>query len=253
MATTTAAFDQVAQTSESQWASLYTIGGSAALITVALILVDTGLSMVNPAGDNIPGVFSAAEWFGLFETDPLRSFRDLGVLNIFNAILGIPVFFALYVLHRGTQQAYAGLALMLMLFGGAVYISNNTVLPMWALSQDYAAATTEVERATLIAAGEAMLARGADFTPGSLVGFILSSVATLLMAFVLLRGRVFSSITAYAGLIGLTCLLIFTIWVTFAPSSFATAMLLALPGGLLALAWNILIARRLLQLGAQAR
>lgn len=141
----------------------------------------------------------------------------------------------------------------LFLFGGAIYVSNNAAIPVFVLSGEYAAATTDAQRSALVAAGEAMLARGADFTPGSLVGFLLPSVAQITISFVMLRGGVFGKPTAYIGLLGFTLLLVFTIWTTFVPEALGMAMLIALPGGLLVMAWNVLVARRLFQLGRVSR
>jgi len=80
------------------------------------------------------------------------------------------------------------------------------------------------------------------------VGFVVPLLASILMAIVLLNGEIFSKVTAYSGLVGFICLLIFTVWTTFIPTSFDTAMWLAMPGGLLVLVWNILITRRFFQL-----
>jgi hypothetical protein len=48
--------------------------------------------------------------------------------------------------------------------------------------------------------------------------------------------------------LGFTLLLLFTVWATFVPASFDIAMVIALPGRLFAMAWNVLVARRLFQL-----
>jgi hypothetical protein len=140
--------------------------------------------------------------------------------------------------------------LILSLVGTAIYLSNNAAFPMLALSTKYAAATTDAQRALLTAAGEAILARGEDFTPGALMGFLFSETASLVISFVMLRGGIFSRATAYAGLLGTFFLTIFTIWTTFIPGFFEVAMIFALIGGLLSLAWNILTARGLFQLEA---
>lgn len=240
--------DRIEAAGESRRDVLYRLGGIAALMMVALTVLDILVSMTLPGGDSVPGTLTAVEWFDVFASNTFQGLRDLGILNILNGMLGIPVFLALYTAHRHTQRSYAGLALILFVFGQAIYISNNTVLPMLALSQDYANAVTETHRAALTAAGEAMLARGADFTPGSMVGFVLPSVASILMAWVLLRGGIFGKVTGYAGLIGFSALLVFAVWITCSPASFDTAMLLALPGGLLTLVWNISIARRFFNL-----
>ena len=49
---------------------------------------------------------------------------------------------------------------------------------------------------------------------------------------------------------GISLLMAYTIVFTFVPEPGAAMMVLAMPGGLLMLVWNVLIARKLLQLGA---
>lgn len=234
---------------DSGWKSLYIMGGVAALISVLLVLLDISVSILLPRGEVEPGARSAIDWFALFQNNTYYGFLDLGFLNVLNIVLGIPLLLALYAVHRRVNRAYAALAVALFLFGGAVYVSNNAVLPMLVLSGKYAAATTEAQRVVIAAAGDAMLARGADFTPGSLVGFLLPSVAQIAMSFVMLRGGIFGKATAYSGILGFTLLLVFTVWTTFVPRALDEAMLIALPGGLLVMAWNVLVARRLFQLG----
>lgn len=240
-----------AHVTDSGWQSLYQVGATAALISVLLVLLDIFISIWLPQGEVAPGTRSATDWFALFDNNLYYGFRDLGILNIFNAVLGIPLFLALYGVHRRVNQAYAALAMVLFVFGGAIYISNNTVLPLFSLSEQYAAATTDAQRLVLAAAGEAMLARGADFTFGSLGGFLLLSTAQITMSVVMLRGRIFGKATAYMGIVGFSCLLLFTVWTTLDANSFDLAMLIALPGGLLSMAWNILVARKLVQLARE--
>jgi hypothetical protein len=51
------------------------------------------------------------------------------------------------------------------------------------------------------------------------------------------------------GIAGISLLLVDTVGSTFVPRAGAAMMAIALPGGVLLLAWNVLVARRLLQLG----
>lgn len=235
-------------TAEPRWTGIYRIGAAAALIGVLLVLLDIVVGILLPGAEVEPGTRSATDWFALFQANAYHGFRELGLLNVLNMILGIPLFFALYAAHRRVNRAYATLALVLFLFGGAIYVANNAAVPMFVLSGEHAAATTDAQRAALAAAGEAILARGADFTPGSLVGFVLPPLGQIAMSFVMLRGGVFGRTTALAGIVGFSLLLVFTVWTTFAPEALGAAMLLALPAGLLVMAWNVLAARRLLRL-----
>jgi hypothetical protein len=83
---------------------------------------------------------------------------------------------------------------------------------------------------------------------GAFAGFTLSSVGALCMVAALLKERVFGRLTACTGLIGVLCLLVYIAGVRFVPGPTGW-MAVALPGGLLMIAWYMMVARRLLQLG----
>jgi hypothetical protein len=229
---------------------LYWLGGMAALLSVLIYVVDISISFggVNPP----PGTRAAAEWFARLQGNPLLELRNLGLGNVISLTVGIPMFLALYTALRRANPTGAALALILFLAGMAIYIANNPAVPMLVLSGRYAAAITETQRSGLTAAGEALLVRGEDFTPGPFWGFFMGQIASLAISAVMLRGQVFSRVTAGTGLLGSACLIVFTLGATFAPASFNLVMGLALVGGLLSLAWLVLMARRLFQLGQAA-
>jgi hypothetical protein len=166
--------------------------------------------------------------------------------------LAVPAFLALCAAHRDADRFYAALAAIMAFIGVAVFFATNRALSMLDLSHQYAAATTEAQRASLIAAGQAMLAVGQSHTPGTFLAFFSSEVAGLLMSVVMLRGGVFGRANAYIGLLGFALLLVFEIFASFAGGLYSVAMTLAMLGGLLGMAWYVLLARRLLQLGRRA-
>ena len=121
---------------------------------------------------------------------------------------------------------------------------------MFVLAGKYAAAGTDAQRALFAAAGEAVLARGEDFTPGAFIGLICGGIAAIAISCVMLRGGVFGKATAWVGMVGFTFLSVFTIWATFVPVLYAVAYyFFALIGGLLALAWFALVALQCFKLG----
>jgi hypothetical protein len=154
---------------------------------------------------------------------------------------------ALFHLHRETNPSFAGLAAILFVLGTGIYISSNTVFSMLALSNQYALAS-ESQKPLLEAAGRALLAQGADLTPGTFMGFLFSQIAGLMMAVVLLRDGIFSKVTAWLGVAGFAIMLVFFSMAAFSPAEFNTAIMISAPGGLLLLAYNILLARRLFRL-----
>lgn len=233
-------------TVDSNWKSLYKTAGVAVLIAVSLMVLDIIATIMSKEVIQF-GTFTAIDWFTLFHTNWLSGLRNLGLFNVLEMTLTVPMFFALFAAHRHVNKTYAALAMILSLAGMAIYISNNAAVPMLVLSGKYAAAA-DTQRPLLAAAGEALLARGEDFTPGSFIGFFLGELANLTIAFVMLRGRVFSKATSYTGIFGVALLTVYTIWATFIPALQSVAMIFAMIGGPLSTIWSILVARRLFQL-----
>jgi hypothetical protein len=233
------------ETEDSGWRGLCKIGGTAALMAVVVVLAEMLITFL-PGGSASPE--TVVDWFTLLQSNWFLGLRNLGLLNLFFTILGIPVFLALYAAHRQANGACAALAMIVSFVGLAVFLATNRAFPMLALSRQYAAAT-DAQRAALMAAGWALLAVGESHTAGTFLGFFLSEVAGIIMSVVMWRGRAFSSANACAGILGFILLLIFEIFSSFVPGSFDLAMLVAMVGGLLNITWYILTARRLLQLG----
>jgi hypothetical protein len=237
-----------AEPAESHWKSLYKLAAVSVLLSLVLMMLDIGSTIVLKESIEF-GTLSATDWFALFHNSWFSGLRDLGLLNVAEMILAVPMLLAFYAAHKQVNQPFALLAVILSLAGTAIYVANNIAVPMLVLGSKYASATTDAQRSLLAAAGEAMLARGEDFTPGAFPGFILGELANLGIAFIMLRGRVFGKATAYTGIAGIGLLTVYTVWATFIPAMHSVAMIVAMIGGPLSTAWYILIARRLFQLG----
>jgi hypothetical protein len=129
------------------------------------------------------------------------------------------------------------------LVGIAAYYASNTSFNMLALSQQYAAATSEAQKASLQAAGQAMLAiyTGTAFQ----VNYILGAVAFIIISAVMLRGGIFSRATAYLGILANALALGLYLPVIGIYVSIFSVLFLA--------AWEILIGLRFFQLAKRAR
>ena len=231
----------------STWNGIYLIGGVAILIAIPIYLLDIGISMTVEGADIRPDALTAINFFDLYKENWILGFRSLGLINVAILAVSVPFYVALYGAHQQEYRAYAALALIVWLVGATIYISNNAALPMSVLSSKYASATTDSQRTLLAAAGEAMIARGADFTPGSFMGFFLTDIAAIGFSFIMLRSRVFGRAIAYLGIVGFVLLSIFTVCSTFFPALFYVGMVVAMVGGLSGMAWYILVAFRLLR------
>lgn len=234
----------------SGWKTLCNIAGMASVFIVFIILLDIILSFVPAAVTPEPGKGTVTEWFKVFQYNGFFGLRGLGLLNIINGVLMVPVFLALNIGLRHKNKTWAALSLILYLTGVIIYIANNAGFAMLNLSDQYLYSTSEEQKAVLISAGQAMLVQGEDFTPGSFPGFFFISISEIMMVLLMLKSRLFSMFASLAGFIGFTLLFLFTIWSTFIPVFYNVAMMIAIVGGLFSLVWYILVSRRLFQLGA---
>ena len=230
----------------SLWYGIYKLGGIAALGTVLVGLLESLIQFL-PKGNVSPETVS--DWFMLFQENPFMGLRNLGLLNIFMDALAILVYLALYAAHqRNPNQPLAMLATILSFLGIGVFLATNRALSMLALSNQYAVAVTDAQRAMLEAAGQTMLSVGDSHTPGTFFGLFLVEVAGILISVVMLRGGIFGKVAAYAGILGFGILLVVEFLTSFVSGLQDVTIFLFMFGGLFSMVWDILITRRLFQL-----
>jgi len=221
------------------------VGGTAILLSALGALADVGIGMYT--GGSVSAVpHDAVGRFAELMANPPLGLYNLDLLNLVTTLIMLPGLYACWVALRREGFA-AGLALVLGSIATAVFVSNNSALSMLGLSMDYASADSS-RRALLAAAGEAILAKGAHGSPGVLAGFLLSSIANILLSAEMLRTKVFSRATGILGLCGNILLGVYLILVTFLPRVQDMALAFAAPGGLLAIAWMLMTAARLFKL-----
>lgn len=236
------------QSAETQWRSICTIGSVFSLLALIGIVLDVVIGSIT--GGNLSALpQTAVDRFAQLQKLPLLGLYNLDLLNLINQLLLIPAYFALSAAHRKTGNAYAQLALIIFLVGTSIFVTTNSSLPMLELSNKYANVATESQKILFASAGEAMLARGAHGSLGVFIGFLLPTIAGLIMSFAMLSGKVFNKTTSYLGLIGNAFLLLYIILITFAPGINEMATIFAMPGGLLSIGWMILYAIQLFKLG----
>ncbi|HEY6951507.1 MAG TPA: hypothetical protein VI758_03815 [Bacteroidota bacterium] len=241
------------QFQHAEFKTLYRIAGIGALLALTANVFDLFLGFGNTQ-IVIYGSGSALDWFTMFRQNWFKGLYTLGIFNIVYQCCLIPVCLGLLAVHRLKYPVVSVLAAMMFFVGMAVYVSNNAAIPMMVLSGKHAAATTDAQRAIIVAAGEAILAAGEDFTPGSFVGLILGGLAMLGMSFVILRGDVFSKTTGWTGIVGFSFLSIFIVWATFIPVMYNVAyFVFGTIGGMLALAWFTLVGSQFLGLARKGR
>jgi len=225
-----------AKSTDSNWNSLYKIGGAAALIMVAITLAQFVIFAVSPP----PLEGNAGDWFALFQESAFLGLLGFESLLVIYALLSVLVSVALFAALRPASQSLTALFLILSVIGSMAFVVARPALEMLSLSNQYSAATTDAQRAAILAAGEAMVAvfHGTAFQ----VSYILGSITGLLIAAAMLRSGVFSRTTAYLR-VG-SSVFDFGIFIP------GIGLFISLLSVLFLLVFNILVARRLLQLGS---
>jgi hypothetical protein len=93
-----------------------------------------------------------------------------------------------------------------------------------------------------------MLVRGAHGSTGIFLGFFIPNIANFLMSIVMLKGRIFSKVNSWLGIIGSTLMMLYIILVNFGSGVENTATAFAMPGGLLLMVWMIIFTIKLFNL-----
>lgn len=239
-------------TMNSDWKTLVKVGGAAALI-IALMYVIT-LAVYVPANLAAPPPETVLDWFTIFDDSPVTGLFYLGLGDIVIMLLWGPMALALYSVLKGTNRTWSLIATTFVFAGIAIFLATNTAFSMLSLSQEYAIAGTETEKSTLLAAGQSMLAitRGT----GLYTGMQLVWFCGLILSIVMLRSKAFSKATAWVGILGLGLLVVgivggghYTSTGEYTALQAAIIAVQYIGGGLLSLAWYILVGLRLWKLG----
>jgi hypothetical protein len=143
------------------------------------------------------------------------------------------------------NKSLTAMAIASGLVGIAVSFATNVSFSMMSLSQQYAAASGEAQRAALLAAGQSLLASSGATTyfpsAGITMSYLLIALAVVLLAGLLLPTH---RITAIFGLLAGGCDLAYCLTIAFSPG---LQVLFMASGGAFWMIWHLLIARILFQ------
>ena len=226
--------------SDFNWNLLCRAGGVAAFIFLVYCLAT--MVQMTFLGGPPPNV---AEAFRMLQQN-----KVVGLLRLdFPTVLVLPLyyllFFSLFAALRNTDRTHAAIGTALVFLGVTLVLAMPTALPLMALSDQYAAATSEAMKAHFLTAGEAVLATDIWHGTGAYMGGILVQTGAVWISVVMLRG-VFSKATAYVGIITHGLDLVHIAVVPFLPK---VALLFMIIAGLGYPVWLWLVGRRLLQVG----
>ena len=236
---------------------LYKAGAAAALLAALVFrrnldaewMLLRGNGMIN-AGSSTPPT-NVIDWFTLLQNNKLLGLTLLNLFDLVNyALVGL-LFLALLAALRRASQPWIVLAAALGFVGVIEYFTTNQAFTMLTLSNQYAAAPTEAQRAILLAAGQAILAIHGNaiyLGSGIYLSFLLVSVAGLIISTVMLRSSIFSKGIAYIGILANGFGLGYYIVLPFAPGLVFIPLCIS---AIFLLLWYLRVGCRLWALGSQ--
>jgi hypothetical protein len=229
------------QTADAAWAPLYRIGAVAPWITLASYLTEVVVIIL---GETYPATM--ADWFALLQRDKILGLLYLNALDTFSiALLGL-MFVAVCVALRRVNPSFVAIAAFFALLGIAVFVSTRAAMVsgLLNLTDQYAAAATEAQRAQLLIAGDAIVSP-TRATPQT-TGFFFIAVAALIISLVDRRGETLGKAAAYVGILAALFTFVGDICLIVAPS---IAGVLMPVGMLLWPAWWFLVSLALFRKG----
>ena len=217
---------------------LLRLGALAALGEIALIIIQAPVFIFWPQPTTVLGHFQQ------FQANALLGLVDLDLLLLVGVVLSVLIVLGLYFALRRASPEWTVLALVCGLGGAAFFLAVNPTFAMLYLSNQYAAAASDTQRSAFVAAGEALTANYNGTAFG--LYFVLSGIADLIFAVVMLRHRLFNRWTAYIGIL-LGALLLVPPLPPFGSIPTTLSYVVVIPSAI----WSLLVARGLLRMARQ--
>jgi hypothetical protein len=228
------------ESADGRWLDLYRVGGWSCFILAAMIVFAIAAYFIWPY---TPGFTSLEAILTTLHENRVSGLMSLDLVMVLMSPLTIIPSLALYVALKRVNESYALIALALGLTGIVLCFVDRPLVEMVALSDLYAAATTDAARQQILAAGEAfhVMFNG---TAWVLWNFFLC-LSYMINEVLMLRGGGFRKSTAYLGLVLSVSGLGF--WL---PGIGTRLSLLGTAGGV---AWYVLMGTDLLRLAGGAK
>ena len=232
--------NEMSKTNE-HWQVLFKLSGWVALIFVMYSLITMVILVVIGGQPE-----SAGEAFKMLTGNRLIALLRLDVLTVLIMPLYYLLFLGLYIALKKTHAVFAAIAFVLGFAGVTLFLATPSVFSWLALSDKFAAATSEAQKTLLLAAGETILVSDMWHGTGAIMGGILIQIATTLFSIAMLSSLAFRKATAYVGVVTHSLDLAHLLLGFFIPAGGVILMMIAGP---LYLIWFPLLAQDFFRLG----
>ena len=162
-----------------------------ALTMLIIIPVQIAIYVISPPPDTVLGFFER------YQQNPFLGLLSLDFLYLFNNMILIFIYLAIFVLLYQEKPLIMLVALITGLIGIACYYPSNPAFEMLNLSSQYFQALPE-KQAIFLAAGEALMAgyTGTSFD----AYYVFSTLSLLLFAYAILKSSQFKNSVGFWGL-----------------------------------------------------
>ncbi|MEL7648092.1 MAG: DUF4386 family protein [Sedimentibacter sp.] len=171
---------------------LYRVAWYLALVMLILIPTQIIIYVIAPPPDTVKGFFE------LYQQNPFLGLLSLDFIYLFNNMIIVVIYLALFMLLYEEKPVTVLLALILGLIGIACYYPSNPAFEMLTLSSQYFQAQPE-QLNIYLAAGEALMAgyTGTIFD----VYYVLSTICLLLFSYAIIKSHRFKRSVGLWGLL----------------------------------------------------
>jgi hypothetical protein len=182
-----------ASADDAGWRTLYRIGAVCASLVAIFIPLQIAAYLVWPPPATVIGRFTQ------LQDSAMIGLVGLDLILVIDGVLGVIISLALYVALRRVDPSLMLVGTACGLMATAAYFASNTCINMLQLSHQYAAATSDIQRQMLEAAGEVTMAiySGTAFH----LYYILGAVGITLVSYVMLRTPTFGKWLGWTGII----------------------------------------------------
>jgi hypothetical protein len=179
------------------WNKLYKISAISALLQLVIVIIYFFVIAVFGGKPD-----TVEEYLTLLHHDPLAGILRGDIFNLLIVALYLGLFPGVYLALRQVNPIGAAFSTLLTFIAVTLCFASNSDFSMLHLSNQYAIATSEVQKSQLLAAGEAIIAVDMWNSSGAYVSGLFLQGAGVLVSVIMLRNKDFSKVTAVAGILG---------------------------------------------------
>lgn len=170
---------------------LFRVAHYLSLLMLVLIPIQIIVFVISPPPDSVKGFFE------LYQQNPFLGLLSLDFLYLFNNVIIVVIYLALFIILYHERPVTVILALILGLVGVACYYPSNPSFEMLTLSNKYIQALAD-QQTIYLAAGEAVMAgyTGTAFN----AYYVLSTICLLMFSYALIKSPQFKKSVGLWGL-----------------------------------------------------